>query len=78
MKQMQEIRCRYCGLIRETFCPECGAGVACDEDGLCVTCGATVGGAAVARLARDVRWMLDEITRLQEAASMRDGVRDDD
>lgn len=31
----------------KTFCPECGLGVAVDDDGLCVTCGATATGAAV-------------------------------
>ena len=31
----------------KTFCPECGPNVDIDEDGCCVTCGATAIGSAV-------------------------------
>ena len=31
----------------ETFCPECGFDVPVDEDGCCVSCGATATGKAV-------------------------------
>jgi hypothetical protein len=31
----------------KTFCPECGPGVPVDEDGCCMSCGATAIGAAV-------------------------------
>jgi len=34
----------------KTFCPECGFGVPVDEDGCCVTCGATATGPAVDEL----------------------------
>ena len=33
-----------------SFCPECGFNVECDEDGCCVTCGATAMGEAVRSL----------------------------
>jgi hypothetical protein len=35
------------GQRKNTFCPECGFGVAVDEDGCCVSCGATAVGSAV-------------------------------
>jgi hypothetical protein len=34
-------------LKMNTFCPECGPNVSIDEDGCCVTCGATAIGSAV-------------------------------
>ena len=37
-----------------TFCPECGFGVSVDEDGLCLTCGATAVGSAVDQLLNDL------------------------
>ena len=33
-----------------SFCPECGFNIECDEDGCCVTCGATAMGEAVKAL----------------------------
>lgn len=36
----------------KTFCPECGPDVDIDEDGLCLTCGATAIGAAVVALSQ--------------------------
>ena len=33
-----------------SFCPQCGFNVECDEDGCCVTCGATAMGEAVKAL----------------------------
>lgn len=33
--------------MTKTFCPECGFGVQVDDDGCCVTCGATATGPAV-------------------------------
>ena len=34
----------------KTFCPECGFGVAVDEDGCCVSCGCDATGPAVDEL----------------------------
>lgn len=36
--------------MTNTFCPECGFGVAVDEEGLCILCGATAVGRAVDQL----------------------------
>ena len=36
----------------KTFCPECGFGVAVDEDGCCVSCGSVATGPAVDELAK--------------------------
>ena len=30
-------------MVGTPWCPECGPGAQCDEEGLCVVCGATVG-----------------------------------
>ena len=35
---------------KKTFCPECGFGVAVDEEGLCILCGATAVGRAIDKL----------------------------
>lgn len=35
-------------MARETLCPECGIGASVDQEGLCVQCGATATGSAVA------------------------------
>jgi hypothetical protein len=37
-----------------SFCPECGWDVKVDEDGCCITCGATATGEAVEKLAKQV------------------------
>lgn len=34
-------------MLTYTFCPECGYGVKCDEDGLCMACGSTATGPGV-------------------------------
>ena len=40
-----------------SFCPQCGFNVECDEDGCCVTCGATAMGEAVKALrVFSVKW----------------------
>ena len=33
-----------------SFCPECGPNISCDEDGLCIGCGATAVGSAIDEL----------------------------
>jgi hypothetical protein len=44
-----------------TFCPECGVNVSVDEDGLCVTCGATAVGTGVRKLALMVEKLKAEL-----------------
>jgi hypothetical protein len=58
-----------------TFCPECGINTGVDEDGLCVSCGATAMGKGIDELnaLRDrIRTLEEETDKLQDQiASLR-------
>lgn len=71
--RLTEIRERYAALDEQTYCIVCGADVAVDKEGLCVTCGAPIESAAVAQLAKDLPWLLGEISRLRAGSKERDG-----
>ena len=51
---------------RGFFCPECGWNAGCDDEGLCLTCGATTTGNPVVLAAPDMLEALGELLRSTE------------